>query len=142
MLIPLKNYICDECGCTIEKPGDGWLEWIDDNKTPLKGFRIVHHSSASPRKNQGGNCYYPPNLDVSDDHLTHYMGTDGLAFLLSKFDQNLSDAKELVEIIRRLHIPHYEEARQFIDRAHKDGLLDSKDHDQNNLLMIIKQYAK
>ena len=70
------------------------------------------------------------------------MGIDGLAFLLSKFDRILDDFKELVEIIRRLHIPHYEEARLYIDRAYKDGLIDSMDHDQNNLQIIINEYAK
>lgn len=142
MPIPLKKFICDECGSIIEKPEDGWLEWFDDYETPVEGFRIVHHSSVSPRRDKGGDCYYPRNPKVSDGHLTQYMGIDGLAFLLAKFDRNLADPKELAEIIRRLHIPHYEEARLLIDRAHKDGLLDSPDHDQNNLLMIIKEYAK
>ena len=142
MLIPLNQFICDECGSLIVKSEDGWLEWFDDYETAVKGFRIVHHSSVSPKGENGGDCYYPRKAKVSDGHLTHYMGIDGLAFLLSKFDRDLEDPKELAEIIRRLHIPHYEEARLFFDRAYKDGLIDSMDHDQKNLLMIINEYVK
>jgi len=141
MLVPLKNFICDDCGSVIEKPEDGWLEWFDDYETPMEGFRIVHSYGTSPKRDKGGNCYYTQSTKVSDNHLTHFMGSDGLAFLLAKFDRNLANPRELAEIIRRLHIPHYEEARLFMDRAHKDGLLDSRDNDQKTLLMIIQEYA-
>lgn len=51
---PLEQFLCDECGQPIEKPEQGWLEWlvIDEQK---QGFRIVHHKSYSPRSS---GCYY------------------------------------------------------------------------------------
>ena len=27
MLVPLKQFICDECGTVIESPEDGYVEW-------------------------------------------------------------------------------------------------------------------
>jgi hypothetical protein len=35
------------------------------------------------------------------------------------------EASEITEIIRRLHVAGYEEARQYFDRAHRDGILRS-----------------
>jgi hypothetical protein len=51
-LKPLQQSICDECGGLIKKVDDGWLEWIDDSTTSIRGFRIVHVQGASPRFNQ------------------------------------------------------------------------------------------
>lgn len=54
MLIPLKQFICDECGEIINSPGEGYVEWeegIDqDGQFFAKGFRIVHHLPKSPYK--------------------------------------------------------------------------------------------
>lgn len=34
-LTPLKQWICDSCGGIIEKPKDGWWEYIHDMKSDL-----------------------------------------------------------------------------------------------------------
>ncbi len=140
-LKPLQQFICDECRGAIENVDDGWLEWFDDYKNPTYGFRIVHVSGASPRFKKGGNCYYPESSALSDLHLDVFTGSDGLALLLTFFERNLSDPKELVEIIRRLHVPHYEEARHYLERAHRAGFLDSKDYSQEDLKRVIKEYG-
>lgn len=147
-LKPLEQFICDSCRKKIEKIEDGWLEWQheprgpDKQEKPLHGFRIVHHSSASPRKEEDNYCYYPEGPSVSDLHLRYFTGVDGLAMLLSFFDRNLADPGELAEIIRRLHIPRYEEARPFLDRAIKDAIVDGRDCTQNDLGKIIKRYVE
>lgn len=140
-LKPMEQFICDECGEVIEKIEDGWLEWIDVLNKPIYGFRIVHVSGRSPRFMNGGNCYYPEGCEVSDMHLNEFIGFDGLAYLLSFFDRNLRDPKEVVEIVRRLHISHYEEARQYFKKAINDGFIDSRDNNQNDLKRVIKEYG-
>jgi hypothetical protein len=140
-LKPMEQFICDECGEVIEKIEDGWLEWIDNTGNPIHGFRIVHASGRSPRFKNGGNCYYPEYLGISDNHLEYFTGMNGLAYLLSIFDRNLRDPKELVEIIRRLHIAYYEEARLFLKRAIEEGFIDCWDDTQVILKRVIVKYG-
>ena len=140
-LRPLEQFICDECGELIEKIEDGWLEWIDDRKKPIHAFRIVHASGASPRKNSGKNCYYPESSNISDMHLDVFSQINGLAVLLSFFERNLGTPKELAEIIRRLHIPHYEQARRYLKKAISDGFIDNIDCSQDDLKRVIEEYG-
>ena len=34
MLKPLKQFYCDSCNQIIEKPKDGWVEWLNKKKEP------------------------------------------------------------------------------------------------------------
>lgn len=146
-MVPLKQFICDKCGELIKSPEDGWLQWLDiDPETGRNvdnNFIIVHHMPASPL---GGNygCYHR-SQHISDMHLEYFLGHNGLVHLLSLFDSKLNETKELIEIIRRLHIPHYEEARIYWKTATNDGFLDEADSEwpylQDNLLEIINRYG-
>jgi hypothetical protein len=102
---PLEQFICDSCGYVIQKIDDGWFEWFENEKKGLYGFRIVHASMTSPQYKIKGDCFYPEQSGLSDNHLRYFRGTDGLAWLLSYFMRNLADPKEIAEIIRRVHIP-------------------------------------
>jgi hypothetical protein len=142
-LKPLQQFICDECGGLIKKVDDGWLEWIDDSRTPIHGFRIVHAQGASPRLNQGGNCYYPKSFGASDMHLKYFTGPDGLSLLLSFFaKENTADPNELVAIIRRIHLPYYEEARPHLEKALDAGIISSREYIQEELKTVIKEYGR
>jgi len=66
---------------------------------------------------------------------------DGLAYLLSIFDRNLRDSKELVDIIKRLHIAYYEEARLLLKRALEEGFIDCRDDTQVTLKGVIAKYG-
>jgi hypothetical protein len=138
---PLKQFVCDECGQIIKNINDGWFEWIDLKGDDIHGFRIVHFSGASPRFKQGKNCYYPEHLGISDNHLKYFTGEDGLGYLLSLFERRLRDPKEVIEMIRRLHIPHYEEARFFFKRAIDEGFIACFDDTQDTLKKIISKYS-
>lgn len=140
-LNPLQQFICDECQGVIKKIDDGWVEWFDGDENPLHGFRIVHASEASPRFEEGGNCNYPENPNVSDHYLKVFTGPDGLAWLLAFFERKLADPNELAEIIRRLHIPHYEEARHYLERAYTARIIDDKVYGQEDLKKVIKEYG-
>lgn len=144
-LIPLKQWICDSCGGVIEKPRDGWLEWYTEKDKSLDtGFRIVHHRES---------CMYndttleQQNRSPLDLGLPHALGSHGLGYLLFKLELSekgvykLADIKELIEIIRRLHLPYYEEARLYWKDALRDGFHDGCSFDENTLLDIIKNYG-
>lgn len=149
-LVPLQQWICDECGKIIKKPEDGWLEWLEGVTESIQpyGFRIVHHQLASPQK----GCYYKATkvnpAFISDGHLDWYLGHDGLAQLLVFFDdgnRNAKDQTELAEIIRRLHLPYYEEARLCFQAAHADGYTDGFNeyaiYMQDTMKRIIERYG-
>jgi hypothetical protein len=135
-LLPLKQWYCDVCEELIERPEQGMLQWYHDKdaagKSVERGFRIVHNAGFSPRR-PTGDCYYVfEEHHFADEHLTGVLGTRGLLNLLSFIDvgpllnpsyrgPQAADLRELTEIIRRLHVPYYEEARQYWDRAREDG---------------------
>jgi hypothetical protein len=141
-LKPLQQFICDECGEVIKKVEDGWLEWIHERRGPIHGFRIVHIVRASPRFKKGGSCYYPDRLNASDNHLIYFAGPDGLSVLLSFLEKKLSDPRELADIIRRLHVPHYEEARPYLEQARDAGIIRSIEYSQEELKAVIKEYGR
>ena len=125
---PCKQWICDECGKLIEKPKDGWLEWLSEG--PMEGyygFRIVHHKSASPKKD---GCYeYSKHRGRKDMHLKQFLVEEGIIRLLSFVDIGspfssdtehvlmIEDLQEWTELYRRLYIPYYEEARLYWAQA-------------------------
>lgn len=141
-LTPLKKWICDSCDGIIKRPEDGWVEWYS-KKSGDSNFRIVHHQSS---------CMYEDNLRgqntlVKDLNLTDMIGPDGLANSLFRIELSdegkikIGDLKAFVEILRRLHVPHWEEARLYWDRAFNDGFHDGCDFGKDTLLSIITEYG-
>lgn len=125
-LTPLQQWYCDSCGEVIESVENGWLEWYADrdNIFKEKGFRIVHHNKSCMYNEK---WMYKVGKSVSDSHLDSFAGADGLVRLLSKIQlEYVEDNAELIEIIRRLHVPYYEEARKYHDEAEADGYFDGK----------------
>jgi hypothetical protein len=147
-LRPLEQFFCDECRDIINSVGDGWLEWKKDDNLKGYGFRIVHAVKASPKRSKGGNCSYQEKKgEVSDLPLDNVAGIDGLIRLLSFLDEkqhevDLKDPTEIVEIIRRIHVPHYEEARSYIQRAYDEDFIDSTICTEEQLIKIIEKYSE
>lgn len=145
-LTPLKQWICDSCGEIIEKPEDGWFEWYQDKKTDLSaGFRIVHHRDSCMYNDRVLNQQGRTTLDLN---LTDVLGGGGLGYLLFSIELSekkgvykLADLEEFIEMIRRLHLPYWEEARLYWDEAYRDGFHDKCDFSDNTLLSIIKEYG-
>ena len=145
-LVPLQQFICDTCGELIASPANGWLEWRKDADGTLTGFRIVHHATASPRQ-PPADCYYPEKIKAGDMHLDSYLGPDGLvrltAFLVPPPAERV-DIEGLVEVIRRLHIPQYEEARAYWRQATDDGFFDGANEHfpyiQSTLETLLDEY--
>ena len=153
MLAPLKQWVCDRCSEVIQKPEDGFLEWLADGDA-VSGFKIVHARGASSR---GGECFhYTDHLNRADMHLSYYLGPAGLSALLGLLDPGAYHAptpaaasatttREFVETARRLHVPYFEEARRYWDRAEADGLFDGSNEDTlyapEFLQSLVKRYA-
>ena len=148
MLQPLQQWICDTCGGLIEFPEAGWLEWID-HQFQASEFRIVHHKSA---------CHqHTGKRGLCDNHLNYFVGEDRLACLYSFLDNGpildpesertlrAKNIREFAELLRRLTIPHYEEARQYFDEARTDGFFDGSNeysvYSQDYLREIIEAYG-
>lgn len=150
MLQPLRHFFCDTCRDVIEAPSHGWVEWLFDKHTGLAhSFRIVHHKSTSPRRDgcykhldkschldefmQGGMIRYLSFLDVGRYHEPEYVGP------------RVVDVREFVELLRRLTIPYYEEARQYWTEGMADGafegLSEMNVYEEEFLKELIRWYS-
>ncbi|GIP63351.1 hypothetical protein J32TS6_19060 [Virgibacillus pantothenticus] len=144
-----EQWYCDSCGEIINSAKEGMLEWdcltddeIGEDGLNTKNFRIVHHKGSSSFKHcQTSNTVY----NFCDGHLNWYTYSNGLSELLSFYNHKV-DSQELNEIIRRLHVDFYEEARIYIDKALEDGYeydpYQTGHYSDEELLNLIEKYAE
>jgi hypothetical protein len=126
------------------------MQWLvdDDDQFTKYAFRIVHHLSASPKHGSYG-CYYreQAELYVADVPLPYFLGVDGLAHVLSFLTDGagVRDVGAFVEMIRRCHLPYYEEARRYLARAEYDGVIESAQsagvYTQDVLRYLVERYT-
>lgn len=145
---PLKQFYCDTCGRIIEDPSKGTLAWISNKDATgtfiCDDFHICHKNN---------NCRPHRECDVE---LIHLAEGKGLNLLLSKIDcgiyfnqsylkPGVGNFRSFTEILRRLYLPYYEEARQYFVRAKKSdefGDVNEVDFfDPENMKRIIIQYS-
>jgi hypothetical protein len=121
-LIPLQQWICDECGELIEQPEHGYVEWQYDRDSNTKhSFRIVHRGDHSPRKPQ--DCFYPNSERGGDTAMDSVLGDTGRVYLTSWLDagaeftetnrRSVKSLRDWVVLFRRLQVPYFEEARLY-----------------------------
>lgn len=93
-----------------------WLAGADEyGTTRLKGLRLVHNL-----------CRYDDRREFRKDQslveglpLARFVGPDGLMLLLSLIAEGEMPRVELVELVKRVHIPGYELTRAiFADAIH------------------------
>lgn len=157
MLKPLEQWICDNCGEVIETVDHGWIEWVRDEERRAEQFHIVHNRGVSPLLDKGRDCYFhTEHPRRADQHLHYFIGADGLVKLLSLLDigdaiyrdgsreSRVGDVKGYTEILRRLMVPHYEEARLYFAQAREDGMFDGANevfpYVQDTLQEIVRRY--
>ncbi|WP_246946157.1 hypothetical protein [Bacillus pinisoli] len=133
-LKPLEEWICDVCGDIIKSTND-WLEWETNNITDKdENFRLVHHTCK--RTND-------TNTLLKDLYIHRVLGNNGLAKLLNTLETlNPNNVSDFTEIIRRLHLPYYEEARQFLEEARINGEYFSTELTEEDCKYIIDEYSK
>jgi hypothetical protein len=156
-LVPLQQWICDSCREVIQRPEDGWLEWVSLYHNGAHDFRIVHHKTRSPRGEQSrSGCYqHERAVGRKDVALERFAGPDAIAHLLTFLDAGYIDpddsgpqvksTRELTELIRRLAIPHYEEARLYWSEAVNAGFFEGANemspYRRETLLAIIENFG-
>lgn len=155
-LIPLKQWICDECGELIEQPEHGYVEWQCDGDSSTKHkFRIVHRGDHSPKKPHG-DCFYPNSERGGDTALDGLLGDTGRVRLTSWLDpgeeftganrRTVKSLREWVVLFRRLQVSNFEEARLYFDQAVNDGRLGGANEiyfylPDHGLKDILEEYA-
>ena len=53
-------------------------------------------------------------------------GPDGLMYLLSMLEQEMAPKAEVLELIRRLYVPGYEQARLYLEEAAAEGVYERR----------------
>jgi len=155
-LIPLKQWICDDCGELIEQPEHGYVEWQYDRESNTKHkFRIVHRGDHSPKKPK--DCFYSNAERGGDTAMDSVLGDTGRVYLTSWLDpgeeftgvnrRSVKSLREWVVLFRRLQVPYFEEARLYFDRAVNDGRLGGANEiyfylPDHGLKDILEEYAE
>jgi hypothetical protein len=152
---PLKQWVCDKCHEVISEVKDGWIEWVRGDKGKAHSFKIVHPRAASPLGGPEGCYIHTHRFGRQDSHLVEFVDHDGMAYLIRFRDVGYLDpqdsgpdvesTRELAELMRRLTIPYYEEARLYWNAAESDSYFDGGNeiwvYSQNCLLLLIKAYG-
>lgn len=121
----MQTWICDSCGNVIEKAEDGRVEWITiGTEKTGRDLRLVHRFGAGPKKK---GCLHNEQAEfakdegtVADNELTDFLGPDGLMRLLVFIAESELPTNDVLQMIKRLHIPGYEQAfRHFAEAIHE-----------------------
>lgn len=132
------KFICDKCGGFIDNPREGMVEWVEveeNGRRIVKDFKIVHTLAYSPYKTTREGCYHHEyKQGRSDIPLSHFLENKE-QYLASFLDlgfmhdpeNNIGcrvvDFKEYAELMRRLTIQNYEEARLHLTNALHDCVI-------------------
>jgi len=148
-------WTCDECGKPILTVDDGWVEWLNGRNTPdeiqrsAHHLRLVHHRHASPNADLKNACYHDADqwfaakrYTIADLPLSSFTGPDGLITLLSFLaDKRFSEEREVLELIKRLHVPNYEAARHHFNAAIAGGVFEPRSapsyYDQREMRAVL-----
>jgi hypothetical protein len=120
------GWSCGSCGELITSIEDGFVEWLagaDEyaadryGTTRIKGLRLVHSL-----------CRYDDRREFQRDQslveglpLARFVGADGLMLLLSLIAKREMPEPDLLELVKRVHIPGYEQTREFFLEAIHGG---------------------
>jgi len=141
-----RFWYCDYCHQIIRKAADGWVEWLGyefEAHGVWKGkkIQIVHRPELSPHRN---GCHYKwPGRPY--DTIDFYSSADGHMRLLEMLAEDVIPRDELLEIIKRIHIPNYERARRNFGQALADEVI-TQDVEygywpQSDLREVIREYG-
>lgn len=149
---PLQQWVCDVCGEVIEKPEDGYVVWSRDIDGKLDRIRIVHKNRIVGDERVGCDRDRSFLLSMA---LPSFLGAKGIVMLLSlvdpgpnftrEYEDRIANKRLFLEIVRRLQIPYYEEARLYWNKAMADGFFDGANelwaYDPENLQALVEKYG-
>ena len=115
MLQTLKQFYCDACGRLITHPEHAWVEWLHTDNPLTKemefhSYKLVHHIEGSPFTDLDGCYHYKYRTNSNICHWQDFTN-DYILYPQAR------DIREYTEIMRRLTVPYYEEARYYIQQA-------------------------
>ncbi|MDG4760484.1 hypothetical protein [Micromonospora sp. WMMD710] len=127
-----RTWICDSCGDGITDPGMALVVWRSGPE--YRDFLIVHKSVGGRDCDPEAGAGYTGNLE-----LKFFLGLEGLTRLLGWLsagpirnvpDSNrVSDMDGFVDLVRRVQIPWYEQARsRFRDEQTHHWLGDANEY--------------
>lgn len=125
---------CRSCGELITSVQDGWVEWLasedEEGRARLRGLRLVHKSTAGLAAPSVHGCPYDEHQEFRKDQsiveglpLERFVGPDGLMLLLSFLASEEFPREEVLELIKRVQIPYYEQVSQPMHEALELGTL-------------------
>ena len=143
MLKPMRQWCCDACGGIIDGPVKGCVEWSTTHLTyKTTDCRIVHKSRECVSDPAEQSALGRTATLVALDSV---VGRHGLAYLLKRIGEvaglgwaEPADGQTFVEMMRRVQLPYYEEARLFWDMALEASVHDGTSYDEATLLRIIR----
>ena len=112
-----RRWTCDSCFMPIESVEDGWVEWqhhVRRNHYREGTLRLVHHELGCQYDNRA--VYADTGYIIQNLPLEYYVEADGLMMLLRHLEEGFPQT-DVVEMIKRLHIPGYERARHYFEEA-------------------------
>ncbi|USE00240.1 hypothetical protein JKJ11_15135 [Vibrio sp. SCSIO 43133] len=120
------SWTCDSCGREIESVEDGWVEWRSylSKERQDDGFRLVHHRRIDKQCAYDEDKLFAEGAILADGALEWYLSTNGLMMLLSYIHDDSIKKDEVVEMIKRLHIEGYEQARLHFNEAIQEGIFE------------------
>ena len=124
------NWYCDVCGDQIATAEDGYVIWKVDEQHLDHGFLVVHNGKCD-------NGQYPSSIALPE-----LVGPDGLSHLMAFLSHGplranpdhptkprVANIDQFVDLVRRLHVPHYEEARgHFDNNGVRDAMSDANEY--------------
>lgn len=132
-------WVCDTCGKEIHSSVEGIIEWysyVDEKGIPRVGkLRLVHERSISPLKKTNlkrKGCSFDMHETlykgtatgtIEQAPLGDFLGPEGLMRLLSFMLEKGLPAKDVVRMVKRVHVPGYDVARNFFLEAALEGII-------------------
>ncbi len=118
---PLMGWRCASCGELITSIEAGRVEWLttDDKRgiTRATGLRLVHSLCRYDDRRE----FRKTRSLVEGLSLERFVGPDGLMLLLSLIAEGEMPRADLIELVKRLHIPGYEQTRELFSEAIHGG---------------------
>lgn len=117
----LRDFMGWHCACCdrlITSIEEGWVEWLaaedDYGNTIVHGLRLVHRAPGSAGA-RAQSCRYDPRKEFRNNKaiveglaLESLVGPDGLMVLLSFLVSEDFPREQVLELVKRVHIPGYE----------------------------------
>ncbi|WPJ21704.1 hypothetical protein [Bacillus phage vB_BpuM-ZY1] len=148
------SWTCDSCGQIIRNAQDGWVEWLvrmspEGGSLYAHSLRLVHHRPSSPSPvgcQYNGQQVSAQNSNIiADQGLEFFTSYDGHMELLEMVSrQEFQNPEEVLEMIKRLHIPNYEIARPYVQQAVQQGVIElnaKPGYEYQDQLTAVRRWA-